>query len=1080
MTDLISTDPAQFLSDVNSWSVFNPVCSGCSITSTIPPNDCGIPELMIMGGPNTLGPSAGSTYNQYYRAYYSSLSISSGTSALEFDLFAFYDDIPSNPNALNFYKIDIDNGDYNPSQTYPVLENSCLLNYTNSSSGVTIKAFYKFHIRIFFNHWWSNQLYMTFYSRFTVPSTVSSFGFRNLQYYNDGTINVGQPIIPSLFPCYTGHYWNGAECITCHGYCKTCTGTSYHQCTSCDDGYYDYQNGTCLPSCNAPFFPITSNGYPYLCERICASNTFYWSYNQSCSPTCNSPLQTWVDGNNVTICSNRCYYSEASQSYLYTYMYPDGTCVSSCSSPLEKVTPYLCQTPCANSSNYLFKNGSCTSSCVSPLTGSNNYNISYCNSPCPGQYITVDNSCSSSCASPLVARDDSTDIKYCVNPCAGNGTYLYANSSCYSTCPSPLQSSTVSGVKYCKNPCAAAGTFLYNNGTCISTCASPLIEKNDPGVKYCMNPCFATGSYLLPNGSCSSTCSAPLESYSEPGAKYCSNPCAIYDTFLYDDGVCQADCPSPNIEESESIGKFCKYPCANTVLYYYSIDGKCKATCEYPYQATESPLPKLCFSSLSEEEVKQVKKLAETTDTANSASSSGILIGTILSSSDSTSVCMGPFSKMLSYVKYMDIAYPEKVQLMFKQQSESASKGGFTSTMVKDMLKEFPDHELPEKFETYKANSSFFVNFWPALFNLLVILLVTVGVILLRMSLERCQKVRLVIRQLEEILRWNVILVTFCGNFGDIVLFTALEFQTMQFGNISDGVSFAVCLLMNLLCLFVVIKILDVNNAVRKSKQSLKGKRDIQVKEQQIEKNWSSYKALFACYRDQSYFQQIFLFIFIVRISMFTGIIGYLYKYPLLQGIIINLVNILILLYLVFKRPIKQFVNLIQQVVLELVLLPFNMCVLVLAILDFRGAEAIDQRKRIGNIMVYINVVIPVLSVVLMATKFLVIGFQAYKQWKADKRLKKQLNKDNVVQKVDFRGDKVTMRNGIPNRVHTRMSKPQIFVENRVSNQTITNPLEATQSQNQSQLDLSTSQDANFVLNNSINPFIPQSSEKLL
>lgn len=81
----------------------------------------------------------------------------------------------------------------------------------------------------------------------------------------------------------------------------------------------------------------------------------------------------------------------------------------------------------------------------------------------------------------------------------------------------------------------------------------------------------------------------------------------------------------------------------------------------------------------------------------------------------------------------------------------------------------------------------------------------------------------------------------------------------------------------------------------------------------------------------------------------------------------------------------KQFANLLQQMILELVLLPFNLCVLILAILDAEEIEAKDHRKNIGEVMVYINVITPFLAMVLMAVKFLAIGYEFYKDWKAQK-----------------------------------------------------------------------------------------------
>jgi len=225
----------------------------------------------------------------------------------------------------------------------------------------------------------------------------------------------------------------------------------------------------------------------------------------------------------------------------------------------------------------------------------------------------------------------------------------------------------------------------------------------------------------------------------------------------------------------------------------------------------------------------------------------------LLSPGDSTAVCIGPMAKMLQYIKYMNIVFPEKVQLMLKQQNEDSE--GFTQKMMRDVLVEFPYHNLPGRFEIYPIPSSFFVNFWPTLFNLAVISIITLTVVLFATSLKKGSKLQNAIQGLMEALKWNMLLITFCGSLGDVVLFTALEFQTIQFRNPAAVVSFIFCLGMNAIAIYVVVKILDVNLVIRKEKEGA----GLEEQKKEIEKKWCSYRALFECYRDYSYYQQIFL-----------------------------------------------------------------------------------------------------------------------------------------------------------------------------------------------------------------------------
>ena len=559
-------------------------------------------------------------------------------------------------------------------------------------------------------------------------------------------------------------------------------------------------------------------------------------------------------------------------------------------------------------------------------------------------------------------------------------------------CPAPLKNKVERKVLYCYSPCKP--DFIYPDGTCSGTCDAPLVEKSDYTIPFCISPCdYSTGStvYLYPNSSCYGTCTTPLYNKTEYTILQCYSPCLQNSTFLYQNRSCEETCPYPNHPREEPISKFCNFPCQNWNHYWNTGSEKCKATCEYPGEPVESPLPKLCVSTLNDEEVKQVKAMAGMANSANSASSTGTMIWNVVSSSDSTAACMGPLAKMLQYIKYMDIDFPEKVLLMMDEQNKDALKGGFAKKLMKGVLEEFPRNELPKKFELYQTPSSFFVNFWAAMFNLSVILFVTLTVLFLKMTTKSFPKVNGILRGVTDILKWNLTLVTFCGNMGDLVLFSSLELQSMQFENLPSVLSFIFCLLVNTVAIYVIVKILDVNSAIRKSRERITGNgARAELQKKRIVQKWTSYKALFDCYKDYSFYQQIFLFVFIVRMTLFNALIGYFYDFPLLQAIAFSLFNILMLGYLVIKRPMKKIVNLVQQIVLELVLLPFNTCVLTLAIMDNQGIEKTDLRVTIGNIIVYINVVVPVLSLVLMFAKFIAIAVELYQAWKIAKAKKEK------------------------------------------------------------------------------------------
>ena len=618
----------------------------------------------------------------------------------------------------------------------------------------------------------------------------------------------------------------------------------------------------------------------------------------------------------------------------------------------------------------------CYSTCKT-CSGPSNSECSACQF---SYYNYYNGSCLSTCNPPFI-QQTVLSSKYCQVKCS-SGFYWAHNQSCTTTCHPPLIT-TYDAYNFasCSNPCNTTSQFLYPDGSCQENCPSPLLPNIfSSSFKLCGSPCSDPEDYVYPNASCYRTCPAPLYTKSEASIKYCENPCKENGTFLIENTrECSATCPLPSTSRSEPIGKFCKYPCKNLAQYYFEPTGACQASCDFPYTAVDFPLPKLCKSSLSQEEIEEANKLGETADTTNSVSSNGLVAWSLISSSDSTAACIGPVAKMLQYIKFMNINFPEKVAHMLLQQSSNSE--GFTSKMARNLLDEFPAHELPGRFETYKVPASFFVNFWPTLFNVCVILFGILILILAKYSTKKSIKFQEILKSLIGVLKWNVPLITFCGSLGDVVLFTSLEFQTMQFDNFAAIFSFLLCLTINTLAVYVVVKILDVNSLIR---NSMKTASDPELQKKQIEQEWSSYRALFECYRDYSYYQQIFLFVFIIRVAFFNALIGYLYIYPLFQATVITLLNLMMLIYLFVKRPMKKIVSLVQQIVLEVILLPFNCCVLALAIMDQQEIDGSDHRKRIGDVMVYINVIVPFVTVALMTAKFIAIAVEFYKQRKTN------------------------------------------------------------------------------------------------
>ena len=162
---------------------------------------------------------------------------------------------------------------------------------------------------------------------------------------------------------------------------------------------------------------------------------------------------------------------------------PYSTNCTSCAagSSFNGQTCYSCDTSChqcngttatdcirCSSGKYLYPNGTCLSACSSPFTASTVGSYSSCNLPCstPGDfYYSQNSSCRPTCPSSSFNQVIQGDLKLCNFKCTGSD-YLYWNNTCDKSCASPLVPNTNGIERYCNLPCGTLD-FLYQNGSCI-------------------------------------------------------------------------------------------------------------------------------------------------------------------------------------------------------------------------------------------------------------------------------------------------------------------------------------------------------------------------------------------------------------------------------------------------------------------------------------------------------------------------------------------------------------------------------------------------------------------------------------
>jgi len=1026
--DLESNDQVAFQKEADWWNLTLSV-NGTKISKTRSS------EKWLLGGPYTLGKVSESTYGLSFDRAFTNLPPHSfvGVSAV----FWFFDD---QWGAADFPEIEFDAGYFDLDIKGPRLSQA---DFMIEDGGLAQKNdFGHDHMKFTFIH---NSSSLTFRVRSAALGTASTqaFGFRELHIHLS---NYSASVIPDLchiseeksplqysqcecalnqakdsngncvncaancdicfgpdnnqcLACSAGTYWDGEKCNTCHLACQTCTGPSASQCSTCKYGFYHYENDTCSDICEIPFAPVQI-GIDKYCNPMCNSSQFYWSLNKTCLASCDPPLVHSLDENRMEACYSPCSNSNK-------YLYANSSCLDTCKPPLLMKTENLiryCINPCLGA-DYLYPNRSCLADCPWPLISRVEPDVKYCWNPCPfvGQFLYNNGSCLSTCPAPLVSRSES-GVKYCFTPCDSVGDYIYDNRSCSDTCSSPLISRTEPMVaKYCLSPCPLASYFLYPNGSCLTDCMLPLLSKTERGVKFCYSPCSISSDYIYSNGSCRTTCPYPLMSQvGSSDFKYCFNPCST-SRFLYSDRSCHDSCESPLIARFEPGVNYCNTPCSNINEYVYS-DGVCSSVCEYPYKALKNSGFKVCSMNINEIQIHQAHSLAIATDIANTVCGIGGILTGFVTPGDPTSMLMWSLLKMLQFTKFIDVNFPAQMTVVFvKQNDYYTNDNGYMSSINRggeDQKRMLSHSKTLGRFSYYDIPLRFLENYWQQLIVFATLIMMLMICLILLKFLKDPRKIKIV-KHIREALQWNVLLMFFCGSYGDLVLYSALEFQTVSFDSFGSTISFAICLLMVILAIFIAIKTLYIIWKIRKV-----GGDQLAVRQKRaVGEKWTSHRTFFEMYKSESAAQQMFLLIYLMRVMLFNVVLGYIFKSPLAQAVLVMLINLMMVTYLLLKNPFKDKLCFVQHLTLESMLLVYNICLLILVTMDLVESQAEGTRAFFGGIMVVMLITGPIASAILIVFKLIFRLKEVYYKSKAQKEAAELAGPAMPFKKIRARGN---------------------------------------------------------------------------
>lgn len=420
---------------------------------------------------------------------------------------------------------------------------------------------------------------------------------------------------------------------------------------------------------------------------------------------------------------------------------------------------------------------------------------------------------------------------------------------------------------------------------------------------------------------------------------------------------------------------YCTDFCSASKPYYYPAYNACKATCDPPNILNENN--NTCSYTLSPAQEAQTTGLASYTDTISQIGFSTTAVSTIIMLSNPSSVCLISLSKLLFYIRYMNINYPPVLQTVLDKQR--ASSDGFTlfKNILENLTVDIANQILPWNFSKYNLKSTFLISFWtPLIFMFGVIIAILISLII-ELALKKNPIYLQKFKWFQQLLMWDFFISRFMTCYDGIILFTALDFRTNTLDSTASILSFLTSIFMIIITISVPCKLFHIYYKLQKSYKQY----NFNTNHPQVLKSENYYEGYSVALNDflkTSFLKQSFLSIYLIRMILFYIFISYLYDYPLAQAIVNMLLNISMIGYVLMVRPFRQKWFQYQYLLQEVIVTVVNICVLIFVILDRQGAQSTDFRNVLGWIIIVFNIIFSALGVCVIAVVLFYRAKKAY------------------------------------------------------------------------------------------------------
>ena len=271
----------------------------------------------------------------------------------------------------------------------------------------------------------------------------------------------------------------------------------------------------------------------------------------------------------------------------------------------------------------------------------------------------------------------------------------------------------------------------------------------------------------------------------------------------------------------------------------------------------------------------------------------------------------------------------------------------------------------PIVFARYGLNSQFLANFWPTLMTTMIGLACFISFLVLKKLTKNKGKLYSLIEKLTAGCLNFVIVQAYCC-MDDILFYLIIDIRTNPFNNFYSWLS---CLsaigLLALGCWFIVSNIRTIKNYQRIKNESL-AKKDMKDLKAFNERN-KFWKLFYLDNNDEDLLSQSTMAFLLIRAALSSFIIAVLFDYPIMQTVFLIILDGVVILFLILKKPFNTLRAKLAQYYFEIVTILVHICAFSIAMQDSVKDSSDDLKEFLCIAIIYLNTAIMTGSIGFMA-----------------------------------------------------------------------------------------------------------------